>query len=299
VDQFAQTIASGLTNGTVFALVGVAFALIFNASDVINFAQGEFVMIGGFAYVGFYSLLGNVWVALVLAVIASGLLGAAIYLGVISRIRRTSVLRLVMLTLALSVVIKGLVLVVAGADPYSAPGLTGDKPISVLGATVTAQSVWMIACLALVAVALWLMFNRTSLGLKMVACAVDRRAAAMCGINTSRLVLVSWIISALLAGLAGALVTPIANVTYDNGFAISLNGFAAAALGGVGRVGGALVGGLVLGLANAFAGGYLPTPYNRFQEVVGLTILVVVLVARPTGLLGGRAEARHTAEATL
>jgi branched-chain amino acid transport system permease protein len=112
-------------------------------------------------------------------------------------------------------------------------------------------------------------------------------------------VLLSWIISAALAGVAGALVTPVANATYDSGFATSLNGFAAAALGGVGRIGGAIIGGVVLGLANAFAGGYLPEPYNAFHEVVGLSILVIVLVLRPTGLLGGRAEARHGVEVTL
>lgn len=299
MEQFAQTIASGLTNGVVYALVGVAFALIFNASDVINFAQGEFVMIGGFAYVAFDRLTDNVWLSLFGAVAAMAALAVAIYLGIISRLRRTSVLRIVMITLALSVVFKGGALVSAGPDPYGAPGLSGNKPVSIGGAEVTRQSLWMVGALVVISVLLWLMFTRTTVGLRVLACAVDRRAAALCGINTNRLILLSWVISAALAGVAGALVTPIANVTYDSGFTTSLNGFAAAALGGVGSIGGAVFGGIVLGMANAFAGGYLPEPYSGFHDVVGLCLLVIVLVARPTGLFGGREEARHGAEVTL
>lgn len=299
MDQFAQTIASGLANGVVYAMIGVAFALIFNASDVINFAQGDFAMIGGFSYVAFHRLTQNAWVALVLAVVVTGCLAAAVYLGIISRLRRTSVLRIVMITLALSVLIQGFVLVGAGPNPYAAPGLTGNEPVSLAGAQVTRQSLWMLLALVVVSLALWFMFSRTSVGLRMLACAIDRRAAAMCGINTRRMVLLSWIISAALAGIAGALLTPIANTTYDSGFAMSLNGFAAAALGGVGRIGGAIFGGIVIGLANAFAGGYIPEPYSSFHTIVGLVILVVVLVLRPTGLFGGRAEARHGAEVSM
>jgi len=289
-----------MTNGVVYALVGVAFALIFNASDVINFAQGEFVMLGGMSYVLAYRELGgNVWFSLLCAVVFTATMAAAVYLGIISRMRRTSVLRIVMITLALSVLMKGSVLIGAGPDPYSAPGLTGNRPLHIAGASLTRQSLWMLLALVVLSAALWVMFNRTSVGLRMLACAVDRRAAALCGINTHRLVLLSWIISAILAGVAGALVTPLANVTYDDGFAYSLYGFAAAALGGVGRVGGAIAGGLILGLANAFAGGYLPEPYSSFHNVVGLIILVLVLVVRPTGLFAGRSEARHTAEVAL
>lgn len=295
--QIAQVLASGLTNGTVYALVGVAFALIFNASDVINFAQGQFVTLGGFSYVLGYRYLGHsVWLALVVAIVLPVLVAVIVYTGVIGRLRRTSVLQVVMITLAVSVVLEGLLLVIAGPDQYSAPGLTGNAPVHVLGADVTRQSIWMLGALILVSVALYVLFTRTSMGLRMLACAVDRRAAWLCGINTRSLILISWVISAVLAGLAGALITPLASVTYDSGLYYSLNGFAAAALGGVGRVGGAIVGGLVIGLANAFAGAYLPSSLNPFHDVVGLTILVLVLVARPSGLLGGRLEARHTGE---
>lgn len=295
--EIAQVIASGLTNGIVYALVGVAFALVFNASDVINFAQGQFVMVGGFSYVMAYRHLGHsVWLSLIVAVAIPVAVAVLLYTGLISRLRRTSVLQIVMITLAVSVVLEGIMLVIAGPDPYAAPGLTGNKPVHLFGASVTRQSLWMFGALVVVSAALYVLFTRTGVGLRMLACAVDRRAAWLCGINTRTLILVSWIISALLAGLAGALVTPLANVTYNDGLTYSLNGFAAAALGGVGRVGGAIVGGLVIGLANAFAGTYLPSSLNPFHGVVGLIILVVVLVARPSGLLGGRLEARHTGE---
>jgi branched-chain amino acid transport system permease protein len=297
MNQLMQVIVSGLTNGVVYALVGVAFALVFNASDVINFAQGQFVMVGGFSYVYAYRYLGgSVWLALVIALIVPALIAVAMYSGIIARLRRTTVLQIVMITLAVSVLLEGVMLVIAGPDPMSAPGLTHNAPLRLLGADVTPQSLWLLAALIIVGVLLWLMFTRTRLGLRMLACAVDRRAAWLCGINTRTLILVSWIVSALLAGLAGALITPLANVTYNSGLSFSLNGFAAAALGGVGRIGGAVVGGLVLGLANAFAGGYLPAGLNPFHDVVGLVILVVTLVLRPGGLFGGRIEARHTGE---
>lgn len=296
MDLIAQTIASGITNGVVYALIGVGFALIFNASDVINFAQGEFVMIGGFTYVAVHDAIGNVWVSVLVAIVVPALVGAAVYLGLIAPLRRTSVLRVVMLTLALSVVLKGAALVREGPNPYTAPGLTGNKPLHVLGASITRQSVWLAGALVVVSIALWVFFNRSSLGLRMIACAVDRRAASLCGIDVRRMIFLSWVLSAVLTGLAGALLTPVANVTYDEGFAFSLNGFAAAALGGVGSMSGAIVGGLIIGLANAFAGSYFPTSLSNYHDIVGLVVLVLVLVIRPSGLFGGRAEARHTAE---
>lgn len=295
--EIAQVIASGLTNGIVYALVGVAFALIFNASDVINFAQGQFVVLGGFSYVMAYRGLGHsVWLSLIVATAIPVAVAIVLYTGLISRLRRTTVLQVVMITLAVSVVIEGILLVIAGPDPYSAPGMSGDQPVRILGASITRQSLWMFGALVVIGFALYGLFTRTGVGLRMLACAVDRRAAWLCGINTRTLIMVSWIISALLAGLAGALITPLANVTYNGGLTYSLNGFAAAALGGVGRIGGAIVGGLVIGLANAFAGMYFPSALNPFHDIVGLAILVVVLVVRPSGLLGGRLEARHTGE---
>jgi branched-chain amino acid transport system permease protein len=295
--QLAQIVASGVTNGAVYALVGVAFALIFNTSDVINFAQGQFVMLGGFSYVYAYQdLVHNVWLSLLIALLVPVVVAMLVYSGIIARLRRASVLQIVMITLALSVALEGVMLMIAGPNPYTAPGLTGNAPVRLFGAEITRQSLWMFGALVVVGLALYVLFKRTSLGLKMLACAVDRRAAWLCGINTRPLILVSWIISAVLAGLAGALITPLANMTYNSGLSYSLNGFAAAALGGVGRVGGAITGGLVMGLANSFAGGYLPQALAPFQDVVGLAILVLVLVARPSGLLGGRVEGRHTRE---
>lgn len=296
MDQLAQTIASGITIGVVFALVGVGFALIFNSSDVINFAQGEFVLLGGFGYVAFNNLTGNVVVALLLALVTPMLFGAATYLGLIAPMRRASVLRIVMLTLGLSVLVKGVALVAAGPNPYGAPPLSGSRPLRVLGADVTSQSLWMALALVVVGMLLWAFFTRSNVGLKMLACAIDRRAAALCGIDSKKMVLLSWMGSALLAALAGALLTPQANVTYDQGFAMSLNGFAAAALGGVGRIGGAILGGLLIGFANAFSAGYLPHALSAYHNVVGLVLLVVVLMIRPNGLFEGRAESRHTAE---
>lgn len=295
LSELPQIVASGLTTGAMFALVGVGFALIFNSSDVINFAQGEFVMVGGFAYVGLLLLTHQVVVSAVLAVVLAAALGGLIYVGLIRRLRRSSVLNIVMLTLGLATLFRGAALVSVGPNPFAGTPLSGSTPVRVLGAALAPQFFWIIGALVAIGIVLWWFFNRSATGMKMIACAVDRRAAALCGIDVSRMVLLSWVLSALLAGLAGVLLTPLINVTYDQGFAVSLNGFAAAALGGVGRVDGAIFGGLAIGLANALAAGYLPQAAAGYHDIVGLLILVAVLVAKPSGLFGGRAEARHAA----
>jgi branched-chain amino acid transport system permease protein len=201
---------------------------------------------------------------------------------------------LLILTLGVSVAIQGLLLVIVGPNAQSAAAFSSGPSILLFNAYITRQAIWIVGMLLVVSAALGYFFTRTTLGIKMLACAIDRRAAALMGIDVRRMVLMSWVVSGALASLAGVLVTPLISASYDGGLAVALNGFAAAVLSGMGRVGGAFVGGLVVGIANAMAAGYLPQNLLGFQSVAGVVLMLAVLMVRPSGLFGGRAEARHT-----
>ena len=290
--NYIQFLISGITVGSVYALVGLGFNLIFNATDVINFAQGEFVMIGGAV-----AAIASKWwgmplgLAAVLAVVVVGIIGVLIDSIAISRVRGASVMTLVMITLGMSVFLKTGALLVIGPNPLYFPPFSSAAPIHILGAVVQPQALWVIGISGVLMGALYVLYSRSSIGREMIACAVDREAAYLMGINVRRMIRLSFFLSAVLGAVGGVLITPLQNVTYNEGFPLALNGFAAAALGGFGQSSGAVLGGLILGIIDAVAVIYIPSGWS---SSVGLAILLLVLIVRPTGLLGGRAERRHT-----
>ena len=291
--QLLQFAITGLTVGAIYALVGLGFNLIFNATDVINFAQGEFVMLGGILAciaIGQWHL--PVWLAVIVTIATIGFLGALIDFGAVSRVRKGSVMTIVMITLGVSVVIKTATLLWVGPNPLYFDPFTAGPPLRILGAVVQLQALWVIGTGALVMAGLGLFFSKSALGREMLACAIDREAAYLMGIDVRKMVRISFIMSGALGGLAGVLITPLSNATYDQGFMLALKGFAASALGGFGRSSSAIVGGLALGLIEAGSVAVLP---SGWKDSVALFVLILVLVIKPSGLLGGRAERRHTA----
>jgi branched-chain amino acid transport system permease protein len=290
--QLLQFAISGLTVGAIYALVGLGFNLIFNATDVINFAQGEFVMLGGIlASIAIGQWHWPMWLAILATIAAVGMLGALIDIGAVSRVRRGSVMTIVMITLGVSVVLKTVALLWVGPNPLYFDPFTAGPPLRIFGAVVQLQALWVIGTGAIVMAGLGLFFSRSSLGREMLACAIDREAAYLMGIDVRRMVRLSFIMSGALGALAGVLITPLTNATYDQGFTLALKGFAASALGGFGRSGSAIVGGLALGLIEAASVVVMP---SGWKDSVALLVLILVLVVKPSGLLGGRAERRHT-----
>jgi branched-chain amino acid transport system permease protein len=287
-----QFVVSGITIGSIYALVGLGFNLIFNATDIINFAQGEFVMLGGvlaaIAIGGGY--LPPV-VAVVAVSVAVGALGALIDFTTISRVRHASVMTLVMITLGVSVVLKTGVLLVVGPNPLYFPPFTNRGPLHLWGAVVQWQALWVIGIGIAVMTLLQLFYTRSALGREMLACAIDREGASLMGINVRFMVRVSFFLSAFLGALAGSLITPLTNATYDEGFTLALKGFAASALGGFGLSVSAIIGGLALGLIESVSVAFLP---SGWKDSVALGVLIVVLMLKPSGLFGGREERRHT-----
>lgn len=287
--QLLQFLFAGLTAGAIYALVALGFSIIYNSSQVINFAQGEFVMIGGMATVSFLHLGLPLPLAALAAVAATTLVALALDKLAVERARGASVVTLIIITIGASILLRGLASLVWDKNVHPLPAFTGDKPIALGGATLLPQSLWVMGVSLAILAALWWFFNRTLYGKAMLATSHNRLAAQLAGISVRRVLLVSFGLSGALGALAGILVAPITFTSWDVGVMLGLKGFAAAILGGLGSGPGAVLGGLVLGLVEALAAGYLSSAY---KDVIAFVIILAVLVLMPSGLLGRRAAER-------
>jgi branched-chain amino acid transport system permease protein len=287
--ELAQFLLSGLTVGAIYALVALGFSIIYNASHVINFAQGEFVMIGGMATA---SLLGAglpLAPAALGAVALAALVGMALARFAVQPARGASVVTLIIITIGAAILLRGLASIVWDKRIHALPAFSGDQPINVAGATLAPQSLWVIGVTALAVAALWGFFNRTLTGKAILAVSHNRLAAQLVGISVQRVLLVSFALSAALGALAGILIGPITFTSWDVGLLLGLKGFAAAILGGMGSGPGAVVGGLTLGLLESLGAGYVSSAY---KDAIAFIVMLAVLMLMPGGLLGGRATER-------
>jgi len=287
--ELLQFIFAGVTVGAIYALVGLGFTMIYNASHVINFAQGEFVMIGGMATV--FLVAGGVPVALAipLAILAAVLVGLALERLAVGQARDASVVSLIIITIGASIFLRGVGAVVFDRNIHSLAPFSGDDPIFVGGATLTPQSLWVMGVTVVIVLALTWFYGRTLLGKAMLATSHNRLAAQLVGINTRTVLAISFGLAALLGAVGGILITPIALTSYGSGVMLGLKGFSAAIFGGMGSGVGAVVGGLLLGIAEALAAGYISSAY---KDAVAFVIILVVLFFRPSGLFGRRTTER-------
>jgi branched-chain amino acid transport system permease protein len=281
--DFLQFFFSGLTVGAVYALVALGFTLIYNASDVINFAQGEFVMLGGMTTV-FLALAGiPIPLAALIAVISTVAVGLLLHRLAIEPASEAGAVTLIMITIGASIFLRGVAQIVFDKRFHSLPPMFGSEPIRLGGAAILPQSLVVLAGSAVIVGLLWLLIDRTLLGKAVIATAANRLAARLVGINVRRIVGLSFGISAAIGAVAGILVTPITLTSYDVGTLLALKGFAAAMLGGIGSALGAVAGGLIVGMLEAFSAGYLSSQY---KDAVAFLVILVVLFAIPQGLFG-------------
>ncbi len=287
--ELLQYLLSGVTVGAVYALVALGFTLIYNASDVVNFAQGEFVMLGGM--ITFFAWQAGVPLPLaaLLAILAAATIGVLLNKLAIEPARGAPVASLIIITIGASIFLRGSAQLVFDKQLHRFPSLSGDDPLRIFGATMLPQGLWVIAGAVAVFLALWLFFARTLTGKAVLATANNRIAASLVGINPNHMMTLSFAVSAAIGALAGVLVTPITLTSYDLGVAMALKGFAAAMLGGMGVPAGALVGGLLLGLIEALTAGYVSSVY---KDAVAFVLILVILFARPQGLFGRKAMDR-------
>jgi len=281
--ELLQFVFSGLTVGAIYALVALGFTLIYKSSDIINFAQGEFVMLGGMttvfvAHAGFPLPL-----AALFAIVATTAIGLALHRFAIEPARGATPVTLIMITIGASIFLRGTAQIIFDRRFHSLPPLLGADAIQFGGAAILPQSLVVLASAAVIVVALWLFIERTIFGRAVIATAANRLAARLVGVDTRRIVAFSFGVSAAIGAIAGVLITPIALTSYDAGTLLALKGFAAAMLGGIGSAPGAVVGGILIGMFEAFAAGYLSSNY---KDAVAFLIILIVLVAIPQGLFG-------------
>lgn len=287
--ELMQFILSGVTVGAVYALVALGFTIIYNASDVVNFAQGEFVMLGGMITVAFFDAGQPLPLAALLAIVLTACVGVALNKLAIEPARKAPVVSLIIITIGASIFIRGLTQNVFDKQLHRFPAFSGDEPIQILGATILPQSLWVVAGAIIIFLALWLFFTRTLTGKSVLATSNNRLAAQLVGINTNWVMTFSFAVSAAVGALAGVLMTPITMTGYDTGIAYALKGFAAAMLGGMGNPKGALAGGLLLGILEALSAGFISSQY---KDAVAFVVILAVLFFLPQGLFGNKTTER-------
>lgn len=281
--ELLQFVISGLTVGAVYALVALGFTLIYNATDVVNFAQGEFVMIGGMVSAFAYAAGVPLMFAAMLAIIVAIIVGLILYRFGIEPARGASSVVLIIITIGASIAMRGLAALVFDKQFHKLPAFSGEAAIRVLDASIVPQALWVLGGALVIVAALWLFLTRTLFGKAVLATAANRMAAQLVGVNTSFVMSFSFAASAAIGAIAGVLVTPITFTSYDVGTALALKGFAAAVLGGMGNPLGAVAGGLIIGLLEALGAGYVSSSY---KDAIAFMVLIGVLMLMPGGLFG-------------
>lgn len=280
--QLAQFVASGIVNGTIYALLGLGLVVIHSVTRVVNVAQGEFAAFGALLAA---TLLGAglpVAAALLGAVAAAGLLGAAVHRAAIRPARGASALALLIITIAVHLALKGALLLLWGTHPYTLPPFSAGPPVRVAGAVVTRQSLWVLAITAAVLGALFLFFARTIRGKSLRACAVNATAARLMGIRVEAMGTLAWGLAGVLGGLAGVLITPLTLATYDMGLILGLKGFVGAVVVGMASYPGTVAACIAFGVVEALGAGMISSGY---RDAIAFTILIAVLLWRALGTL--------------
>ncbi len=282
-----QYVLGGVVDGAIFALVAAGFVLIYQVTGIINFAQGEFVMIGGMTAAALTAGGMPVLGAAAIAVVVAAVVGAVSYLLAIRPARGASSVTLIFITLGLDVALRGLALFVWGTNPLSLPAFSNGNAITLFGGVLPPQSLWVLGTDVLVFGALYVFFSRTTMGTAVRAAVANPPIASTFGIPLRTFAFASFVVAAAIGGLGGVVIAPIPGVGYDSGLTYGLAGFVAAVLGGLDSLPGALLGGFMLGIVEHIAAGLISPGWD---QGVGFLVLLLVLVVRPQGLLGRAAR---------
>lgn len=277
-----QVLFSGLMIGAVYGLVAIGFTLIYSSSGVINFAQGEFVMLGGMITATGVGAGMPIALAMVLAIVCTVLVGMALHLLAIEPARDADPVVLIIITIGASVFLKGLAGVFMGKAFQVFPPIS-SVTVNIGGAFVQAQAIALAVGAIIIVLLLWAFLWMSRLGRGVRATAANRLAAQLSGVNSTIIVGVAFAVSALIGAAGGILITPIAFMSYAAGTLLAIKGFAAAMLGGLTHPAGPIIGGLLIGLVEAFGASYISSEY---KDVFVFIMLLGVLFIRPEGILG-------------
>jgi branched-chain amino acid transport system permease protein len=276
-------VVSGLATGCVYALIALGFVLIFKATDVVNFAQGEFVMVSGFMSYTLLIGLGLPYaLVLVATIVLSGFMGMVLERVVVRPIMDAPIFSIVIATIGASIVLRSSAGIVYGYDVLPLPTIFSKDPIRLGVLQFTAMDVGVIGCSLAIMMALYLFFRLTKTGMAMRATAQSQTAARLMGVSVKRIFSLTWAISAAIGGVAGVLIAPIIYLDPNLGF-IGVKAFAGAILGGFGSIPGAILGGMLLGVIENLSGYFFNAGIKQVSTYI---LLILVLVVRPAGLFG-------------
>lgn len=290
---FAQLLLPGLTTGCVYALVALGFVLCANVSGVVNFAQGEFVMLGGIVAAWLVGHGSGLPVAILVATAAGAVVGVLQDRLTLAPVRHSSPFIQITITLGVAVIIRGIVLIAFGKDPLGMPGFTGDGAFDLFGAVLPLQTLWVWGATGAMLLAIFWFLKHTDAGRAVRACSINLQAARLMGVDTGRLTLLVFAVNGAAGALAGIVITPIVLANWDAGIAYSLKGFIGAILGGFRSPVVAVLGGLGIGLLEAFASGYIS---SGWQNAIVYAVLLLYLLVRGGVFLAGRAALVRGAE---
>ena len=289
MDQFANLLLSGLSTGSVYGLVALGFNVIFKSTGAINFAQGEWVMMGGMVAAAAYAAHMPLGLAALCAIVAVVLVALFSERFIVRQLAVPTPLAVTLIMIAVAICTKSLVMLVLGKNAFDLPGFTGSTPVEIFGLRVHPQTFWIVGVSAVVMLLTHWFFARTILGKAMRAVAAQPEAAALCGIEPRMALALSFALAACIGAIAGIIITPLTLTSFDHGTVLGFKGFSAAMLGGLGSLPGAMVGGILLGLLEALAGGWIS---SHFKDAVAFVALLATLFWRPSGILGSDAVER-------
>jgi branched-chain amino acid transport system permease protein len=289
IEQILQYIFSGITVGSIYAFVAIGYNIIYNTTGIINFAQGEFVMLGGmiaYTFSGFMPLLPAILISVILTAAVGGLIENVF----IRRMRKTSVMGMIVVTIGLSILIREFALYIWDEQIRALRFFTGNEisSVNIFGARISPQVLWVLGVTLILTAGLYFFLKFTLTGQAMRACSENPRAAKLCGIRTDRMISLSFMVSGGIGALGGCVVSPLTQTHYAMGSDLAIKGFTVAILGGLGNPLAAVAAGLILGLIEAFSISILPMAY---KDVISILILLIVLVSKPSGLFGSSSAA--------
>jgi branched-chain amino acid transport system permease protein len=288
--QLLQFLFTGLTIGAIYAMVGLGFNMIYSATTIINLAQGEFVMFGGLIMVFLTTVLRlPVPVGFCLTLLIVTFVGILFERLAIRPMKKASLLTLIIVTIAVSILFRGMAMFIWGKDPYMLPPFSSGSPVVIGGAVIMLQTFWVLGAILVVVILMALFFGKTIIGKAMSACSFNPMAASLVGIPVRKMTLLSFALSAGMGAVAGILITPISLMDYDRGPMLAVKGFCAAVLGGLGIGYGAVAGGLIIGILESMTAGLV---HSGYKDAVALVILLVILCLKPSGVFGSKELSR-------
>lgn len=288
--ELTQSLVTGVGIGLIYGLIAIGFSVIYNASGIVNFAQGVFVMLGGmFAHTILTRYGLPIWLSAIIATILVAAVGVLVQIFVINPMwrRNAPLFAIILATLAVQLLIEQIVILTLGDQPRTYPEFTSGGPLKLGPIAVPYQLFWVLGVGTILVFALTQFFNRTPMGRALRACAQNREAAALLGIPVERMLIVAFALSAGLGAIAGILITPTQYTAYLIGTPFGINGFIAAIIGGFGSPVAGLVGGIFLGIIQSEAIVFFGA---GFRNIISLTLLLIVLMFFPKGLFGGFAK---------